>query len=223
MKGHQPKARIYLVDDHPIVRRGFQLLLSIDRDMVVCGEAESAEIALAQIPDLNPDLAVVDLGLRTSSGLDLIKQLRQICPKVKLLVFSMHDEPLFAERALRAGAQGYITKEEGTERALEAIRAVLAGRTFVSERLASRVLETMTAPGNDSKEGSVESLSDRELQVFEMIGRGLASTDIAERMHISIKTVESHRQHIKTKLGIRRANELHQQAFAWVQGRRTGT
>lgn len=214
------RARVFLVDDHPIVRRGFQLLVGMESDLVICGEAESATTALSQIQQLKPDLAIIDLALKSSSGLDLIKQLRSICPEVKLLVFTMHDEPLYAERVLKAGAHGYITKEEGTEKAIEAVRKLLTGKAYVSDHVRERMVEAMTGFSKATNAGTLESLSDREIQVLELIGSGVGSAEIAKRLNLSVKTVESHREHIKTKLGLRRAPELVRYAYNWVMSRR---
>ena len=210
------KARIFLVDDHPIVRRGIQLLIGMERDLSICGEAERAPAALEQIRKLNPDLVVVDLALKESSGLDLVKELRVQCPTVKVLVFTMHDEPLYAERVLKAGAHGYVTKEEGSEKAVAAIRTVLEGKPYLTGRLAERMLETMTGFARSRSSGTLESLSDRELEVLDLIGHGLGSQQIARQLKLSVKTIESHREHIKAKLGLRRSTELVQYAFNWA-------
>ncbi len=210
------KTRIFLVDDHPIVRRGLQFMLSVEPHMTVCGEAESAREALEKIPAAQPDAVILDLTLKASSGLDLIKDLRRVCPKAKLLVFSMHDELYFAERVLRNGAHGYITKEEGTEKAVEALRLILQGKKYVSPTVASRLLDTLGAPGSDSAGPSIERLSDRELEVLQMIGSGLGTRAIAEKLHLSVKTIESYREHIKAKLGLTSATELTSYAFNWV-------
>jgi DNA-binding NarL/FixJ family response regulator len=208
------KVRVFLVDDHPIVRRGFQLLLGMERDLMVCGEADSGPTALQKILALKPDVAIVDLSLKASSGLELIKQLRAQELKLKLLVFTMRDEGIYAERALRAGADGYITKEEGTEKAIQAIRLLMQGKRYLSDKVAEKVMDNLTGR-NSATQGTVEALSDRELEVLEMIGNGLGSREIAEKMHLSIKTVESHREHMKTKLGLNRATELVNYAFNW--------
>jgi len=211
------KVRVFLVDDHPIVRRGFQLLLSLEPDLMVCGEADSGPGALQKILALKPDVAIVDLALKGSSGLELIKQLRAQSLKLKLLVFTMRDEGIYAERALRAGADGYLTKEEGTEKAVEAIRRLLQGKRYVSEKLAEKMMQKLV--GNPSgAETAVELLSDRELEVLELLGNGLGSRAIAQKLQLSIKTIESHREHIKTKLGLARAPELVSYAFNWVRG-----
>jgi DNA-binding NarL/FixJ family response regulator len=209
--------RIFLVDDHPIVRRGFQLLLGMEPDLSVCGEADSAPAAFQKILTLKPDVAIIDLCLKRSSGLELIKQLRAQGLKLKLLVFTMQGEGLYAERALRAGADGYITKEEGAEKAIAAIRLLLQGKRYVSEGLAQRMMETLL--NNASRSGAaVASLSDRELEVLELIGKGLGSRDIADQLNLSIKTIESHREHLKSKLGLTRAPALVSYAFNWVHG-----
>ncbi len=210
------KTSVFLVDDHPIVRRGFQLLLSLEREFTVCGEADSGPEALQKMLALKPDVAIVDLALKTSSGLELIKQVRAHLPALRILVFTMSGESIYAERALRAGANGYITKEEGTERAIEAIRLLVQGKTYVSPQLANSMVARMT--GARSGPASVDALSDRELEILESVGRGLGSREIADRLHISIKTIESHREHIKTKLGLKRAAELVNYAYNWVHG-----
>jgi DNA-binding NarL/FixJ family response regulator len=209
--------RVFIVDDHPIVRRGFQLLLSMEPDLMVCGEADNGPAALQKILALKPDVAIVDLSLKGSSGLELIKQLRAQSLKLKLLVFTMRDEGIYAERALRAGADGYITKEEGTEKAIQAIRLLMQGKRYLSDKVAERMMDTLVGNGSGA-EGAIESLSDRELEVIELIGNGLGSREIAEKLHLSIKTIESHREHIKTKLGLARATELVSYAFNWFHG-----
>jgi len=209
--------RVFIVDDHPIVRRGFQLLLAMEPDLMVCGEADNGPAALQKILALKPDVAIVDLSLKGSSGLELIKQLRAQSLKLKLLVFTMRDEGIYAERALRAGADGYITKEEGTEKAIQAIRLLMQGKRYLSDKVAEKMMDTLM--GNSSgAEGAVESLGDRELEVLELIGAGLGSREIAEKLHLSIKTIESHREHMKTKLGLTRAPELVSYAFNWFHG-----
>ncbi len=215
----KPKTRIFLVDDHPIVRRGLQLLISLERDLMVCGEAESAPVAVEKVLALKPDLVVVDLALKAGSGLELIKQLRSQHSKLKLLVFSMRDEGIYAERALRAGANGYITKEEGTEKALEAIRVILQGKNYVSPAISAKMVERI-AGGGTPGQTALELLSDRELEVMEMIGEGMGSREIAEQLSVSMKTVESHREHIKTKLGLTGASELVRYAINWMRTKR---
>jgi DNA-binding NarL/FixJ family response regulator len=209
------KYRVFLVDDHPIVRRGFQLLISQESDLIVCGEADSGPTAFEKILQTKPDVAIVDLTLKTSSGLELIKQLHINCPKLKVLVFSMRDEGVYAERALRAGAHGYITKEEGTEKAIDAIRVLMTGKRFLSERMSARMMDKMLGGGSQT-DGALDALSDREMEVLELIGTGSSSRQIADRLHLSIKTVESHREHLKSKLGLKRSSELVNYAFTWA-------
>jgi len=211
------KIRVFLVDDHPIVRRGFQLLLNLEPDFTVCGEADRGPGALQQILTLEPDVAIVDLSLKGSSGLELIKQVRAQGLKLKLLVFTMRDESLYAERALRAGADGYITKEEGTEKAIEAIRLLMQGKRYLSQKLAEKMMDRLVG-NTGGADAAVEALTDRELEVLELIGSGLGSREIAQKLHLSIKTIESHREHIKAKLGLARAAELVNYAFNWFHG-----
>jgi len=210
------KIRVFLVDDHPIVRRGFQLLLGMEPDLMVCGEADSGPAALEKIIALKPDVAIVDLSLKASNGLELIKQIRAQSLKLKLLVFTMRDEGIYAERALRAGADGYITKEEGTEKAIQAIRVLLGGKRYLSDKMADKMMESLVGNGPRG-EGAVESLSDRELEVLELMGSGLGSREIATKLRLSIKTIESHREHLKAKLGLTRASELVSYAFNWLR------
>jgi DNA-binding NarL/FixJ family response regulator len=211
------KLRIFLVDDHPIVRRGFQLLLAMEPDLMVCGEADSGPAALQKILALKPDVAIVDLSLKASTGLDLLKQLRSQGSPVKLLVFTMRDEAIYAERALRAGADGYITKEEGAEKAIQAIRVLMQGKRYLSDKVAEKMMDSLTG-STPATRGAVDSLSDRELEVLELLADGLGSREIAERLNLSIKTIESHREHMKTKLGLSRATELVSYAFNWFRG-----
>lgn len=214
------KTRVFLVDDHPIVRRGLQLILSLEPDLVVCGEADSGPAAFRKIVEIQPEVAIIDLTLRESSGLELLKQLRSQCPKLKILVFSMHDELYYAERVLRSGAHGYLTKEEGTEKALEALRVILQGKKYISQAVAGRMLDRLTDPGSAGSGAPIDRLSDRELEVLEMLGAGLGTRQIAQQLHLSVKTIESHREHLKEKLGLSSASELTQYAFKWVSRER---
>ena len=210
------KTRVFLVDDHPIVRRGCQLLIGMEQDIEVCGEADNGPQALEKMLKDTPDVAVVDLSLKSSTGLDLIKQLRSVCPKVKILVYSMRDESIYAERALRAGASGYITKEEGAEKAIEGIRLLMAGKPCLSDRLTARFIERMSGYREHTK-SAIDTLSDRELEVLQLIGEGVATRDLAKRLNVSIKTIESHRGHIKDKLGLKTGTELVTYAYKWAQ------
>jgi DNA-binding NarL/FixJ family response regulator len=211
----KPKIRVFLVDDHPIVRRGFQLLLSLEPDMSVCGESDNGPEALQKILNLKPDVAIIDLSLRIGGGLELIKQLRAQPLKTKLLVFTMLDESIYAERVLRAGADGYITKEEGTEKAILALRTLLDGKRYLSAQVTDRLIQAKI-DGKTRPIDSVESLSDRELEILEHIGGGMGSRAIAQKLGVSLKTVESHREHIKSKLSLSGAAELVNYAHTWA-------
>jgi DNA-binding NarL/FixJ family response regulator len=211
--------RIFLVDDHPIVLSGFKLLLDAQPDLEVCGMAGSAEEALQSAPGSDADLLITDLTLPGRDGLELIRDLLAVKPGQAVLVVSMHDELLYAERALRSGARGFLMKEAGSEKMLAAIRHVLAGNVYVSERMSARILDTMS--GNRARPGDspVQKLSDREFEVFRMLGEGLVTKEIADRLHISAKTVAVHRGHIKEKLGVKSATELMHHAVRWVESR----
>lgn len=210
------KKKIIIIDDHPIVRRGLTQMISAEHDMAVCGEAESASEALTAIEQTQPDLALVDISLKESNGIDLIKDIRVRWPMLPVLVVSMHDESFYAERVLRAGAKGYITKGESSEKVVTGIRRVLRGDICVGDKVVSNMISLVTQ-GRAGGGVSIDQLSDRELQVFEMIGNGMVSRQIAERLYLSVKTVDSHRENIKKKLHLANAAELLQRAIQWVQ------
>ncbi len=209
--------RILIVDDHPIVRQGVRMLVDQQPDLEVCGETDNAHDALKLIDEQEPDLAVVDLTLKDSNGLDLIKDIQIRKPKILLLVLSMRDEVFYAERTLRAGARGYIVKEEGSGAILEGIRRVLQGEVYLSQTMASRMIGRLAGGVKEDGQLSPRNLTDRELEVFELIGRGLPTREIAQRLHLSVKTVDSHREHIKEKLGLGNATQLLKYAIQWVQ------
>lgn len=210
------RTRIVIVDDHPIVRLGIRQMLAAEGDLEVCGEAESADRARELIHEAAPDLAIVDLSLAEGSGLDLIRSLREHRPALPVLVLSMHDEALFAERVLRVGARGYIMKREAITGLVGAIREVLAGRIYVSESMAQAVLERL-GPDGTPPDSPLASLTDRELQVFDLIGRGVSTAAIADQMAVSIKTIETYRSNIKTKLNLKDATDLIRFATTWVE------
>ncbi|HUS90294.1 MAG TPA: response regulator transcription factor [Phycisphaerae bacterium] len=214
------RTRILLVDDHPIVRQGISLLVDQEPDMMVCAEADSAPAALRALEKARPDVAVVDLTLKESLGLELVKDIRARFPEVLVLVYSMRDESFYAERVLRAGARGYVTKEEGGRTVLEGVRRIMQGQVFLSEKMASKMLGRIVGTGRQELGDPIQKLSDRELEVFEMIGQGLPTREIAERLHLSPKTVDSHREHIKEKLQIDSATELLKHAIEWVRHRK---
>jgi DNA-binding NarL/FixJ family response regulator len=209
--------KVLVVDDHPIVRQGLTQLIGQENDLYVIGGAEDAPAALDAIEKLQPDIALVDISLRETNGIELIKDIKIRHPRLPVLVLSMHQETFYAERVLRAGARGYVTKEEATERVVQAIRQVLSGQVYLSDRMASKMLSKLVEgrPGTDGM--SIERLSDRELEVFEFIGHGLTTRQISQRLNRSIKTVESHRANIKRKLKLQNATELLQYAVQWVQ------
>ena len=210
------RKKIFIVDDHPMMREGLAQLIAQESDLMVCGEADDATAALDQIEKLKPDLALVDITLRSTSGLELIKDLAIRAPQTAVLVISMHDESLYAERVLRAGGRGYVMKQEGGKTLMEAIRHVLSGKTYVSEKISAKILDLFSGrPAEGSS--PVERLTDREFQVFQLIGSGLSTKEIADKLHVSAKTVEVHRVNIKQKLRVDTAPELLRFAVRWVE------
>jgi DNA-binding NarL/FixJ family response regulator len=214
LKPEAPKTRVLLVDDHPMVRERLGQLINREPDLTVCGEADDGPEAMTAIEKTKPHLAIVDLTLRQSDGLELIKSLKTLHPKLPMLVLSMHDESVYAERALRAGAHGYITKQEATQKVMLAIRRVLSGQVYLSDRMSAQLLNKVT---HQPKLSLMASLSDRELEVFRRVGQGQSSREIATSMHLGLKTVETYRARIKTKLGLKSSSMLVQQAVRWVQ------
>jgi DNA-binding NarL/FixJ family response regulator len=214
------KTRILIVDDHPMMRQGLAALINNEPDLAICCEAQNAAEAMEAIATKNPDMVLADITLPDKSGLELIKDIQALHPGMRVLVISMHDESLYAERVLRAGGRGYIMKQEGGKRLMEGIRQVLAGQIYVSEKMSRRILELFSGQHASSNGSSpVEKLTDREFEVFEHIGTGKSTRDIAEKLHLSVKTVEVHRLHIKDKLAIRTAPELIRYAVRWVESR----
>lgn len=210
--------RILIVDDHPLVRAGLASLISGEPDMEVAGEVATVSAALDLISRSKPDVAIVDLSLGDGSGLELIKRLNARHSEVRLLVCSMHDEILFSQRSLNAGAMGYINKQEATTDVIKALRRVLNGKIYLSERMTERVLHGLARGKVDARSASIASLSDRELEVFNLIGQGLGASRIAEALNLSVKTIESHRDKIKKKLNLKSAIELNRTAMQWVLG-----
>ena len=217
------KTRILIVDDHPMMRQGLAQLVNNEPDLAVCCEAENAHQALAAIDKARPDLVLADITLPDKGGIELIKDIQAMHPGLAVLVISMHDESLYAERVLRAGGRGYIMKQEGGKKLMEAIRQVLSGQIYVSEKMSARILESFSgrrSPGADKS--PVENLTDREFEVFQLIGQGKGTRQIAEKLHLSVKTVEVHRVNIKTKLKLESATELIRFAVRWVVGQAAG-
>lgn len=209
--------RIFLVDDHPMMRAGMAQLISGEVGLIVCGQAGSENEALSLIPKCMPDLVITDLTLPGKGGLELIKDLRVLHPQLPILVISMHDEMLHAERALRAGARGYLMKEAGGEKMLVAIRQVLSGQIYVSERMSARIIEMFSGNQGGTQRSGVESLSDREFEVFQLIGQGKSTREVAQMLNLSTKTVDVHRGHIKDKLQLKDATALVRHAVRWVE------
>jgi DNA-binding NarL/FixJ family response regulator len=209
------------VDDHPIVRQGLALMLNREADLVVCGEAEDANGAMLVMTSAHPDVLILDISLNGPDGLDLLKTIRTTHPTLPVLILSMHDESIYAERALRAGANGYIMKQEATEKVLVAVRRILTGEIYVSDRVANKLLKHYITGSGSLRNSSIADLSDRELEVFRLIGEGHSTRQIAEELHISVKTVESYQAHIKEKLSLRSARELMQHAIQWSMNEKT--
>ena len=214
--GAAAKRSVFIVDDHPIVRQGLALLINREPDLAVCGDAEEAGSALRRIVELKPDLIAVDISLNGPDGLDLVKDIRARDADLPVLILSMLDESLYAERALRAGANGYIMKQEATERVLIAIRRILGGEIYVSDRMANRMLGRFVGGSQVGQRSPIAELTDRELEVFRLIGEGHGTRQIAEDLHVSVKTVESYQAHIKEKLSLKNARELVQRAIRWT-------
>ncbi|MBC2607789.1 response regulator [Pelagicoccus albus] len=208
--------RVYIVDDHPLVRQGLTQIISGQEDLEVCGEAEDSSGAMRGIESSNPDVVIVDISLQGNNGLELIKNLKAIHEKLPILVFSMHDESIYAQRALRAGAKAYVMKKESSDKIVDAIRKILKGEIYVSPRVADQVLHQIVNGPTNSSTSPVDRLTDRELEVVQLIGRGLSTREIAESLHLSVKTIESHRAHVKEKLNLRNATELVQFSVQWV-------
>lgn len=211
------KTRIFIVDDHPLLRRGLAELINREPDMMFCGEAEDSPSAIKAISQLKPDLVIVDISLKGYNGIELIKNIKAFDPKIQILVLSMHDESIYAMRVLKAGAKAYVMKQEVVDKVMEAVRRIRAGKVFVSERVASRMLDQVVVGGDPAPDSPVDLLSDRELEIVNMIGSGLPTREIAAKLHISIKTVESHRARIKEKLNLQNAIQLVQFCVRWVE------
>jgi DNA-binding NarL/FixJ family response regulator len=208
-----------VVDDHPVFRQGLVALIRSEERYKVCGEAGSAEDALAALEASVPDIALIDISLTGQNGLDLVKTLKAAHPRVLILIISMHDEAVYAARALKAGARGYVMKQEAASVMLEAIRTVLSGKIYMSAAMRDRLLETMFSDAVEMEPPTVERLSDRELEVLDMIGQGYGAAEIATTLHLSVKTVNAYRDHIKEKLRITGAGDLRRYAVKWVQSR----
>jgi DNA-binding NarL/FixJ family response regulator len=210
------KYRVLLVDDHPIVRQGLALLIDREADLSVCGEADGAHSAFHAIETLRPDIVLLDISLNGPDGLEVLKEIRMKSGSLPVLILSMHDESIYAERAMRAGANGYIMKQEATEKVLIAIRRILQGDVYLSDRLTTTMLQQYVRGGAHTKSSPLLNLTDRELEVFRLIGEGHGTRQIADELHLSVKTIESYQAHIKEKLALRNARELVQHAIEWT-------
>lgn len=216
-QSQKAKKRILIVDDHPMMRQGLAQLIDNEPDLMACCEADTAGEGLNLVATKKPDLVIVDISLPGKNGLELIKDIRALSPEVLILVVSMHDETLYAERVLRAGGRGYIMKQEGGKKLMEAIRQVLNGQVYVSEKMSAKILEIFSGRRGQTGSSPVERLSDREFEVFQLIGEGKGTRDIAGRLHLSVKTVEVHRANIKEKLELKTATDLVRYAVRWAE------
>jgi DNA-binding NarL/FixJ family response regulator len=215
------RKKLLIIDDHPMMRQGLAQLINNESDLEVCAEAENGRQAMDAISTAHPDLVLLDITLPDKNGLELIKDIQSLYPGLSVLVISMHEESLYAERVLRAGGRGYIMKQEGGRKLMEAIRRVLDGKIYVSERMSSTILEAFSgrAPAKDGT--PVRTLSDREFEIFQLVGQGRGTREIAQQLHLSVKTVEVHRVNIKKKLGIKTAPELIRHAVQWVESQKS--
>jgi DNA-binding NarL/FixJ family response regulator len=207
------KKTVFVVDDHPLLRQGLALLINREKDLEVCGEAEEAQTAMREIAAKKPNILIADISLNGPDGLELLKNIRALYPSLPVLILSMHDESIYAERALRARANGYIMKQEATEKVLVAVRRILGGDIYLSDRMANKLLHQYISGGSADMNSRLSALSDRELEVFRLIGEGCSTRQIAEKLHLSIKTVETYQAHIKDKLSLHSGRELVQHAI----------
>ena len=212
----EPRTRVLVIDDHPAVREALGLRIGRQPDLEVCGEAADTADALRLVADAAPDVAVVDISLKTGSGIDLIKRIRDRNLEVRMLVWSMHPESLYAERELRAGALGYVNKDQATDVIIDAIRRVRDGKVWLSETMTERLLHRTVGANNVTSVSPADVLADREFEVFRLIGRGTKTAEIADRLHLSVKTVETYRDRIRTKLGLPDGTRLSHYATQWV-------
>jgi DNA-binding NarL/FixJ family response regulator len=211
------KKRILIVDDHPMMRHGIAQLIAAEPDLAVCGEAENARDAFDVVSILKPDLVLADISLPGKNGLEMLKDFQAILPSLPVLVVSTHDETLYAERVLRAGGRGYIMKQEGGQKLIQAIRHVLGGKIYVSDEISTDILETFSGRRTGSEGSPMEKLTDREFEIFRLVGQGQGTKDIAHKLHLSAKTVDVHRANIKTKLKLTSSPELIRYAVRWTE------
>lgn len=215
----ETNARVFVVDDHPVVRKGLEYIIKQEPKLEICGEAESGQEALKLIQKTNPDIVILDLSLKDMSGLDLLKELKKIKPELPILILSMHDESVYAERVIRAGAMGYLNKENGFDQLVLAIGTILKGEVYTSPDVAARFLKKMSKTSANIKGSLLECLSDRELAVFELIGQGFSTSEIAKKWNRSIKTIETYRANLKQKLNLDTSAELIRFSVKWYQSK----
>jgi DNA-binding NarL/FixJ family response regulator len=220
--GGKRKRRVLIVDDHPIVRQGLRRVMENEDDLVVCGEAESARDARTAIKELHPDVVIADISLKQGDGIELVRDVRAHYPTLPILVLSMHDETIYAERMLSAGANGYIMKQAASDQFLASVRRVLDGGIYVSEAVGTNMIQKFAAGGAYISANPIDRLSNRELQILHMIGKGMSTRETAQSLNLSIKTIESHRQRIKRKLNLATGTQLVQYAVNWFTGREAG-
>lgn len=211
------KTRVLIIDDHPLLREGIALLINTQKDLEVCGQSDDALTALNTIEKLNPDVVVLDITLKTHNGIELLKNIKARFPELQVLILSMHDENIYAPRAFRAGAAGYVMKHEATENVINALRKIINGDIYMSTGLSERLLSRMVGGKATPLRSPVDELTDRELEIFTLLGKGMGTRPIAEKLHLSVKTIESHRAKIKEKLNLKTATELVHHAIQWVQ------
>jgi len=211
------KGRVLVVDDHPLIRHGMRALISQQPDLEIVGEADSAPRALELVEKLAPNLAIIDLTLRSTNGIELTKAVRARSPELRVLIVSMHDENLYAERALRAGAMGYLMKHEASEKIIAALQRILQGEVYLSDRIKERMLHRLVNRKSDEAASPVDTLSDREMQVFQLIGNGYGTRAIAEQLNLSVKTIDSYREHLKLKLNLESGADLAHFAIQWMK------
>ncbi len=211
--------RVLIVDDHPIIRHGLNQLISQEEDIEVCGEAEDGPQALAAVEELQPDIVLLDITLKTTNGLDIIGEIRQRMADVPILMLTMHDEARYAERSLRSGAQGYVMKQDPPEQVVQAIRTVLGGEIYLSNSMTSKMLKKFATGPTTQELSPADQLSSRELEIFKLIGEGKGTREVADLLQVSIKTVDAHRANIKRKLELKSGTELVQKAIKWTLSR----
>ncbi len=216
-KSGKSKKRLLVVDDHPMMRQGLEMLINHEPDLMVCGEAENAHQALAAVGTLKPDLVLADISMPGKNGLEFIKDIQAMHPGTAVLAVSMHDESIYAERVLRAGGRGYIMKQEGGKKLMQAIRRVLGGEIYVSDKMSASILELFSGNRAGGSQSPVELLTDREFEVFQLIGEGKGTREIAGELHVSVKTIEVHRLHLKEKLKLATAPQLVRYAVRWAE------